>query len=83
MGKGAARFFVLDEYHRHAGLSRPGRKIVDGGDDTRDLKTLVLACAQGLLYIDDQQCSGHGSVLEEVSGSGTNISPSPSKHKPQ
>ncbi|MNI70727.1 hypothetical protein D3C73_1265570 [compost metagenome] len=53
MRQRAARFFVLDQHHGHAGLARPGRQVIDGVDDPADLEALVLTATQGLLDVDD------------------------------
>ncbi|MNY64836.1 hypothetical protein D3C86_2020070 [compost metagenome] len=59
----AALFFVLNQDDRNACYACLGAQAVDEIDDTFDLEAFVLADAQQMLDVDDQQCSGHGDFL--------------------
>ncbi|MNR65680.1 hypothetical protein D3C85_1888310 [compost metagenome] len=54
---------MLNQDDRNACHACPGAQAVDEIDDTLDLEAFILADAQQMLDVDDQQCSGHGDFL--------------------
>ncbi|MCY1560408.1 hypothetical protein D9M68_975400 [compost metagenome] len=51
---------VLDHHHGQPGGPHLGAEAIDGGDDTVDLESGVLADADGALDVDDQESGFHG-----------------------